>query len=75
MRKLRNPHHADHPLMLLLLQFEIDKLAAYLDAAVRDPAVSCDDVAVAAMRYARLIVQLKAMQDRMSMLVGSRGYA
>ena len=75
MRTLRNPHHADRQVMLLLLQFEIDELAAYLDAAVRDPAVSCDDVAVAAMRHARLIVQLKAMQDRVPTLVGARGYA
>ncbi len=75
MRTLRNPHHADRQVMLLLLQFEIDKLAAYLDAAVRDPAVSCDDVAVAAMRHAKLIVQLKAMQDRVPTLVGARGYA
>ncbi len=75
MRTLRNPHHSDRQLMLLLLQFEIDQLAAYLDAAVRDPAVSCDDVAIAAMRHARLIVQLKAMQDRVPTLMGARGYA
>ena len=62
--------------MRFLLQFEIDTLAAYLDASVRDEAVSCEEVAAAAMRYANLLVQLKVMHDRAAVLVaGSRGYA
>ncbi len=50
-------------------------LLADENAAVRDPAVSCDEVAEAAMWHARLIVLLKAMQDRVPTLVGGRGYA
>ena len=74
MRTLLNPPHADRRVRRLLLQF--DELAAYLDAAIGDPAVSCEDVAAAATRYATLVVQLKkTMQDCAVTLVGGQGYA
>jgi len=71
-----NPPHADRRIQRLLLQFEIDELAAYLDGAIGDPAVSCEDVAAAATRHATLVVQLKKMmQERAVMWMGAQGYA
>ncbi len=76
MRTRLNPPHADRRVRRLLLQFEIDELAAYLDRAIGDPAVSCEDVAAAATRHATLVVELKkTMQDRAVTLVGGQGYA
>ena len=70
------PSDTDRKIARFLLQLEIDTLAAYLDESVRDETVSCEEVAVAAMRYANLLVQLKVMQDRAAILMaGSRGYA
>ncbi len=75
MRTRLNPLPADRRVRRLLLQFEIDELAAYLDVAIGDPAVSCEDVAAAATRHANLFVQLKTMQYRAVTLVGGQGYA
>ena len=76
MKSTSTPSDADRKTTRFLLQLEIDTLAAYLDESVRNEAVSCEEVAVAAMRYANLLVQLKVMHDRAAVLVaGSRGYA
>lgn len=67
--------HSAPGLSRILLQLEIDALAAFLDGAVRDPEISEEEVMAAALRYASLLIQFKALGATTILPFGGKGRA